>query len=351
MNKVLIEQLLNTNYVKYNRLVEIVNEAFKGSNANSINVYIDLYSILKVLFSDKIYNIDDYTSVTACIVNMCAHYRDFFRTRYKTESVIYLVYSENAAYLNKQFYPEYNSKNEFIMNRHTHVKDMIKTNLELLNTLCPYLPDIHFINSNFEVGVVIYDLICRNEAVNNNPHLVITKDMYNYQLASMNNVTVLRPKKSNGEDISYYINKNNLYHIYLKDRKVDLANFPMMLNPGLVSLLMTLSSVTERNIKSLLNIKTAAKELFKAIESYRLVNDYNSNIPLVWNAIDNTKTKIGLTTFNHRFNAIDIRFQHSVYMTSSEHHSISLTNLYDPDTVRGINNSYFKNNPLDLNRL
>lgn len=353
MEKLTIERLINSNYVRYNKLIEIITHAFVGSTANEINIYIDLYSILKGLYSDRSnYIIEDYSSVTSSIINMCAHYREFFRSRYKVESKFFIVYSKNCPYINKQFYPDYNKNNEFKMNSNKMVDDMIKNNLELLATLCPYLPDIHFVEGSFETGVIIYDLICREEINNRNPHLVITKDVYNYQLVAMrDNIVILRPKKSEGNDISYYINKNNLYMEYLKSRKTDYTNIPAILSPELISLLMTLSSISERNIKSLINIKTALKLLNLNVSEYKILNGYNSDMNNIYNQLGIEKYNIGTTTFDHRFKSIDINFQHSIFINTPECKAISITNLYDPDAVRAINNKYFKNNPLDLNRL
>lgn len=353
MERLTIERLINSSYVRYNKLVEIVAQAFVGSTANEINIYIDLYSILKGLYSNRSnYVIEDYSSVTSSIINMCAHYREFFRSRYRVESKFFIVYSKNCPYINKQFYPNYNKNNEFKMNSNKMVDDMIKNNLELLETLCPYLPDIHFVQGTFETGVIIYDLICREEVNNRNPHLVITKDVYNYQLVSMrDNITILRPKKSEGNDVSYYINKNNLYVEYLKSRKTDYTGIPAILSPELISLLMTLSSISERNIKSLINIKSALKLLNQNIEQYRILNGYNSDMNNIYNQLNIEKYNIGITTFDHRFKAIDINFQHSVFINTPECASISLNNLYDPENVKMINNKYFKSNPLDLNRL
>ena len=353
MEKLTIERLINSNYVRYNRLIQIVTEAFVGSTANEINIYIDLYSILKGLYSDRSnYVIEDYSSVTSSIINMCAHYREFFRSRYRVESKFFIVYSKNCPYINKQFYPDYNKNNEYKMNSNKIVDDMIKNNLELLSTLCPYLPDIHFIEGTFETGVIIYDLICREEVNNRNPHLIITKDVYNYQLVSMrDNIVILRPKKSEGNDVSYYINKHNLYVEYLKSRKADYTNIPAILSPQLISLVMTLSSIKERNIKSLINIKTVLKLLYEKVINYNILNGYNSDMNHIYNVLNIEKYGLGATTFEHRFKCIDIAFQHSVFINTPECTSISINNLYDPDNVRAINNKYFRNNPLDLNRL
>lgn len=349
----MIEQLLNTNYVKYDRMIEIVTRAFAGSSADRLNIYIDMYSMIKSLYTNKMYDINDYSSVTSCVINMCAHYREFFWTRFKVSTSFFIVYSKNAPYINNQFYPDYNNRNAFAFNSNKKVDDMIANNVELLELLCPYLPNIYFIKGTFETGVIIYDLICRNEVKENSPHLVITKDPYNYQLVSMrNNITILRPKKSNGQDLSFYINQKNLYRMYMQSRKADYNNFPTELSPGLISLLMCLTSVKERNIKSLLNIRTGLSLISNAVNNLTILNGYNSDIQSVTRALDiDTKTSISSVTFEHRFKAIDIQFQHLVFINTPECSEIVINNLYDPDSVRFINNKYFKSNPLDLNRL
>lgn len=348
MNKVSVEQLINMNYVKYSKLTEIINSAFVGSKAEILNIYVDLYSILKPLYNSNC-EISDYSMVTSCIINMCAHYRDFFYRRFGVNTKIFLVYSENCNFVNKQFYPEYNKKNEELFKSNAMIYDMIKNNMEILEILCPYLPDIHFVKGTFETGAIIYDIICRNELVDNSPHMIITKDVYNYQLVpTRDNIIILRPKKFNGQDDSYYINQVNLLDTYLRERKCEYRP-KVLLMPGLLSLIMSLSSIPDRNIKSLLNITSTLKSLEKAIFDYKILNGHNSNIDLVHKNIDNLK--ISSVSLEFRFKAIDIVFQQSVYMNTPECKSITFVNLDDPETVKEINNKYFINNPLDLERL
>lgn len=352
MEKISIDQILGTNYIRYDRLFEMVVSAFKGSSANTINIYIDLYSILKPLYNNEIYNIEDYTKVTSNVINICAHYREFFRTRGKVESRFFIVYSKNVPYVNNQFYPNYNAKNNHSFNSNKMIDDMINNNISLLETLCPYLPDIHFIKGSFESSVIIYDLICRNELIDNTPHVILTKDTFAYQLIPIrDNILVFRPKKSKGTDLSYYVDKNNLLSTYFTERKVKLEDKYRIVMPGLLSLIMALSSVPERDIKLLCNIKTTMNMVINAIRENKINNGYNADISTVWSALDTTKIKLSQPSFESRFKAIDIVFQQLVFMNTPEAKDIKISNLYDPETVKQINNQYFINNPLDLNRL
>lgn len=348
--KLSIDQIIGSSYIRYDRLSEIIKSAFVGSDAETINLFIDMYSILKPLYKNQVYDIEDYTKVTSNIINICAHYRDFFKTRYGVYTNIYLINSNNTNPLNKKLYCGYNESNENNLNNHM-IKDMINNNINLLNILCPYLPDIHFINSQYETGVVIYDIISRLELENNHPNIILTKDIYNYQLAGIcKDVTILRPKKSKGNDESYYANKFNLVSIYLKERKVKNEHLYSSIRPEMLSLVMCMSSVKERSIKNLCNINITLKHIISAITEFRISNGYNS-FNILENAFDFNKLKTSSIVFTNRFKSIDIPFQHSIYMDTPECKSISFHNLIDSETVREINNKYFTRNPLDLDRL
>ena len=75
MNTISTEQIITRYFIKYNRLREIVREAFYGSNATEINIYIDLYGLYKTIFSRSYRtDISDNTAIKVTVKNMCAHY-------------------------------------------------------------------------------------------------------------------------------------------------------------------------------------------------------------------------------------------------------------------------------------
>jgi len=352
--KVSLEQLMYKNFIKYDKLIEMVNVAFAGSNATSINIFIDVYSMVKILYKGQNILIEDYSSLTSSIINLCAHLRDFFRTRYNTNSKIYIVASRNIPTMNILSYPPYNSDIKVAMTNMTSVDEMIVNNMELLEILCPYLPDIFFIRGEYETGVYMYDIMCKNEILgNNNPNIIITRDPYNFQLIPMRPETVVfRPYKQSGADLSYYLDKNNLFEKFLVTDRMVVAKKTITINPGLFTVFLTLSKLPERRIKSLFNTTKAISILDEAVTSLRLYNGYNSDIERVWNSIyKDSFGSIGYSIFKSRFDVIDIQSQHYGFANSPYSKNITFPNLYDPETIKLINNKYFKNNPLDLNRL
>ena len=89
-----VSQIIYSSCVKYNRLKSIIDEAFAGSEANNLNIYIDLYSILKQAFKKEI-NVENYFDITSCVINTCAHYREFFKRYYNVDTSFYLIFSYN----------------------------------------------------------------------------------------------------------------------------------------------------------------------------------------------------------------------------------------------------------------
>lgn len=352
--KVSIEQLMYKNFIKYDKLVEMVNTVFVGSNATSINIFIDVYSMVKILYKSKNILIEDYSSLTASIINLCAHLRDFFRTRYNTTSKIYIVASKNSPTMNILSYPSYNSDIIGSMNSMTSIDEMVVNNMELLETLCPYLPDIFFIKGEYETGVYMYDIMCKNEILGNiDPNIIITRDPYNFQLIPMReNTVVFRPKKQSGADLSYYLDKNNLFERFLITDRLVVAKNKITINPGLFTVFLALSKLPERRIKSLFNTTKAINILDEAVATLRLHNGYNSDMERVWNSIyKDSFGSIGYSTFKSRFDVIDIQSQHYGFANSPYSKGVVFPNLHDPETIKLINNKYFKKTPLDLNRL
>ncbi len=81
MNEITIEQMITGSFVKYNRLSKIINDTYSGSQATEINLFIDLNSVLKQLYSiDTLYyKYKHIYEIAATVLNMCGHYREFFK--------------------------------------------------------------------------------------------------------------------------------------------------------------------------------------------------------------------------------------------------------------------------------
>ena len=124
-------QLIAQNYIKYNRLVELTNFAFAGSDANECDILIDLNSALLPLYNTYDMSLDKSEwEIASTIINMIAHYRSFYWSNYKVRTRFYFIYSDNLGQYNKMYFPSYNEKfavkitsKQFIYN---HIKLSLK---------------------------------------------------------------------------------------------------------------------------------------------------------------------------------------------------------------------------------
>jgi len=339
-----VEQIMYGNYIKYDKMAELTQQSF-GANpycnqSKNLNVYIDMNSLIKILYIYKDMVIEDYTVITSSIINLCSHIREFYR-KIGVMTKIFIVNSLNCPQSAKQFYASYNdgSINQYNMK---FIHSVIIPNLELLDMLCKYLPEIYFINDDTaDSSTIIYSLILKDNTI---PSMIYSKDAMVFQIAThFNNVVVFRPKKDKDGDVSYWADHN----LAVPGYKVSTGRQPNFtrFSSALLSLMMAISGVKSRSITTQRTITQAEKLIEDYIDRNVLLNGYNS-----FDTVNQFCQSINGYEFAANFKAIDVVFQEGLYIDRSAIDT-SVVDLYDPDAVKHINNNYFKNYPLDLNRL
>ena len=353
-----VETIIGTNYTKINVLSREVARAFRGSSATHLNIYIDMYPILSTIFSDDInLKITDYLALSSGILNMCIHYRDYFRSSLGVETTIFIVTSYNMPDMNRKLVKDYNYK---IYTRLTNpltktIMDFVRNNLEILSILCPYLPDIHYVESTYESSVVIANIINKEKVKgNDSPSLVISKDTYPLQLLSIyNDVAILRPKKHDGEDLSVIVGPidvidNDTSKIEFWDYicKLRSVNPIYDISPFNYSILLSLIGLRERNIKSILNITQAKRYISNVVG--------NMNIPCSVDSLfevnRDLEEKVSKMMIDSRYKSLDIVFQEQIFNSTTESRMMKLENRFDPEAVKMIIDKYFIKNPIDINK-
>ena len=349
----LIEDQIRGSYVKYERLSQIVYDTYGGSSiasATELNVYVDLYSILHSIWSESGQTIiGNYTDITSAVINMVGHYRSFF-SRMQVKTKFFLIFSYNTCDINQKFVAEYNQ----VFKDKTEIKKYQKIaedNFNLMNILCPYLPDVFFIKSvrNYEASVIMSHLI--DKYGQNIPNLIISKDLYPIQLCGLHRYTsFLRPYKYKGVDSSIMISINekqsfryDFWKFVAEYRKVQLSSLDNV-SPLNFPLVMALNSFPERNIKgAICVIQTAIKLVWqmardnevKILPSQLYTNEYMvKNLPV--------------SKVESRMNALDVGFMRSYYDNDPESKAIKLDNLRDDGAVNNINAKFFRDNPINL---
>ena len=350
-----LESILYGYYIKYTKMKELVDQAFYNTpQTNSIDIYVDVFDMLKPIYSKDIYANKQYVIVSS-VINLAAHLRQFFRKHYNMWTRIFLVYADDSTNNHKQFCPEFGDDSYRATINYARNNELIVSQLEMVKILAAYIEDVYFVQRNTMFPMFVYNNII-NHLVKP-PSIILTKNTYAYQIpALIPNTAVFRPRKHFGqtnEDTSFAIYGSNILKCFYSGiTSTKTLEYLNMINPEHLSLLMTLTGNKQFNLRSAINSTVAIRILYEAIFSGRLLNSHNADMDYVYSSIPDLGKYINASYLKYRYNACDIIYQHLLYcqMPEALDHSW-MVNFKDPHTVQDINNRYFIDNPLDLNSL
>lgn len=352
-----IESLLRAYYIRYNRLYELNNVIAKTTtikNQDHVDIYIDLYNMLKSIYTIDVYA-NNTLSICASVINLAAHLRGYYITRHRLWTRIFLVYADDSNNNHRQFLPEFGMDTVDETLKYNETSEFITSQLKLVKILCAYINEVYFVERKSDFGAFTYNNILKNQ---NTISIILSKSKYLYQIpALLKNVYILRPKKITYEgtssDESYIVYYNTaLTSTYIKSSSVE--DILININPSMLSLFLTLNGCQDKKVPALINISRTSKAIYSALKANKIINGYNSDTKYVYGnlIIPNNLTFIDYPNFDYRFKAIDIAYQNIIYKSQVESKDNTwFIDLHDPDTVKAINNQYFVNNPLDLNNL
>ena len=336
-------------YVKYDRLKLLIDTTFSGSNATEVDIYIDIKDILfKVdrYLNDTCLPIKNPLVITSGIINMIAHYRNFFHTRYRCTTRFFIIDSIGEL-LSCQYCSEYK-----VPQLSDRMISLYTKNLEILPMITKYIHDVQFIAAC--TNIVTKALSIHHIETKKNPSIIISKDEYNIQASADSDFYVLIPKKNKTGDVSILSTSASASatYIYLITRgQHDLTKY---ITPNLIPMLMGMTRVPTRSLQTIMNIPSALKKLSSDIHGTIAISYYPSDIPSFLRYIlKNSKYDKQQSRIHYRYQACDATGtlyagykMHPEYLTYN-----GIINLYDPNSIKVINNEYFKDCPLDLNVL
>jgi len=351
-----VEMFMTRYFIKYTRMDQLIQYAFAGSSATKIDLFIDIYGIYKSIFSRHyVTNITDYTVFTSTLINMCGHYRTYFK-KLGVQTNIFLVSSYNIPEINSKFVAGYNKIFKEKINNKL-IYDMVEQNIQLLEIMCPYLPQIYFIKSEFESSVAIYNIIKKEKSYGRDvPSIIISADSYPIQLTTiLDDVAYIRPKKAMGEDISEIIcPKSHFQHQISFWRMICQEKDEFVLNESTVCissrnyvLLAALNRFPDRGITALVNFTKANK----IINSITNGSDITVTPDMLTSADESLITGLPLQLVESRYKALDVLYQDIIYNDSSEPLELSFIDLEDNNAIQLINDQYFSLNPIDIYKL
>lgn len=344
-----IERVLLGYYIKYDKLFELTNKAFVNASSNDIDIYIDIYDMLKPVYTTNVYANNQYTVVSS-IINVAAHMREYFWSRHRVNTRIFLVYGDCTTLNHKQFYMSFGDDDYINALNFNKMNSVIASQLEMIKILCAYIYGVYLVKRTTDFSMFVYDNIIKNKQI---PALLITKSKYAYQIPALcENAVIYRPKKYDGQDISYYIDNTNVLNMFFdKIKSSKSIELLKELNPSMLSLLITMNGLPQKKLLTLFNSTSAINKVHDAVINLRINNAYNPDVDYMYNALQ-IADKIDPSSFKCRYNAVDLIFQHMVYTNTVESKDISWNiDLQDRKTIHAINNKYFVDNPLDLNSL
>ena len=358
-NVVDISDILFGSFIKYDRMYEMTKFAFYGkTDSNDINVYIDAYSILRNLYSKgPSLRINDSYVIASCLINLAIHIRAYFESRHRVASKIYIIYGGARPLEAIVNWCQYNRKNIIKEDSDIRIKELILDNLEVVKLLTQYLYDIFcIVDYRNEFSIIASSLIDKDAS--SNPNIVYSKEALAYQLVAFKPKTFLyRPKKKMNIDSSWVVTKSTIYDAYRYGELQLKKQIATDLNYNLFSIYQAITGVRTRGMNSLKDASSTIKLLSDAVNTNAFPTGYNANAIFASNInpfeVLFKDSNIDPLEVEYRFGAIDLLYQTSLYKNSLSYREIekSLVNLYDPETVKMINNKYFEKYPLDLNRV
>jgi hypothetical protein len=279
------------------------------------------------------------------LINIVAHYRHFFWSRYGVPTNYFVYYSTKRAVYNtleardfrKQFYEKRvdNGLEYGTLNR------MIKDNLSLANVLSEYLPNIYFIDTgDFEPSALAHHII-KNNTEAGQTNIVLTNNVIDYQLVNNDRTFVITLQS----DDSKVIRRETLMNLFLKDSKKQ-SSTPLSSHFYVPIYAMSgHKAYNIEGIKGMGKIKSIVT-LENALKNGDLSNDEYQTMTPISNLFSNRKDAVRV---NKNFNTLKYEniCQH---MTPKQLDKIrsQIENKSDNQSLMEINHKYYEKYPLML---
>lgn len=246
-------------FVQY-ELMDVLLEQCKTTYSNlksgvPVDIYIDITTVFKHVLAYQIESKTDINNLSISVLNMAGHYRHYFAKK-GIPSRVYLISST------MELSTVYNSNGLDIFG--------------LINTVCKYFPLTYYISKSSNASAVILSMLQTETVPNNHKALVISNDIYAYQIpAFIPQVTLLRTTSKNPKFISYPFVMDSMF-----PKK---GNVSSVLQPQIIPVIMAYNKCPELGLTLLNDFKKTIKIVTDLINKSKIINGYNS--PSVFSTI------------------------------------------------------------------
>ena len=221
--------LINHKKIKYSILKELIAEYMVG--VKEVNCFLSLDMILKTFYSIKPDEVSESlasanpNALSSEIINVVAHYRHYFWSRYHVPSNYFIYYSfdmadyccEHCLTYKESYYNKRMGNTE--IQEYKIINENIEFNLNLIKLITEYLPNIYFINTgSLEPAVLPQLLISKNKPKETIHNFVFTTNKNEYQMVNNPYTTVI---SVNGDDSKVYTSHNLMYSLVKGTKDAD----------------------------------------------------------------------------------------------------------------------------------
>lgn len=347
------QSILNSKKIKYSILKDIIQPKLIG--VMEINIFISLNSILKTFYSLKPDEVAESLQITkpnslsSEIINIIAHYRHFFWSRFGIPSNYYIYYSDEmcnyCCSINKNYKSDYYDKRKGLsdIKEFITINEVINRNLSLIEILTEYLPNVYFINTKtFEPSALPQLLIDKNKQKEYIHNFILTNDSMDYQLCNNPYTSII----SLNADRSRIIDQNNLMQVIMKKTKSENRNLITNVSSFFYVPVYSIAGFKKYNITGIKGHGPlrSLKKINKLIEDDLLSNICYNNMNEISDLLNLDKKLL-----NNNFKILSLK-NISINISNKEFINIKkqLNNKSDNMSLLEINNKYYKSNPLML---
>lgn len=351
MDLKVIEIILNSFKVKYNVLLDLINNS--SAEGDNMNIYINLDSIFNNFYvegKDSAMNsltVKESLIMVSELINIAAHYRHFFWSRFRATTKIYFYYCNKRPKWQKKKVDTYFEKDEF--NKSTEhpkfsgINETIEDVLKLFSKVIEYIQEVYYVPSDgLEPSIIPYYLI-KNTGNENTCHMVISKDKIDYQLCNINNTFIVSPRGVNTK----MIEAKTIYDHKFKSIKYRPKNH---LSPELYPLLIAFLGDKKRGIPKVkgCTLVHTLKTIDKLIDDELIKNGLNKSISL--DTLSECIDEVSAKQIKNNYKCINFN---RVYHLLTEMDSYNIrkhisNNKYDNESIMNLNGTYFQNNNIKL---
>lgn len=247
--------ILFSKFIKYEVLDELVRSSLLITNNTPIDIYIDIQSLYKHVLSDNLL-VNDIKVISINILNMAAHYRHYFKSRYNIDTTVYIINNLSNDKQNNIF-EQLNSKNQ----------DMF----QIIKKIVPYFPLVYYIEKNiYNSTSIILNLIKTQSIPKNHTAFVISTDIYSYQIPAFIPLSILLRPSLNPK----FITNNNVIDTMYPRKSTKLITSD--LNPALLPVIMAYHKCPDLGLVMINNFKKTITIIRNKIINNQILNGYNS---------------------------------------------------------------------------